>query len=170
MRRSPGKEVRMASSQMSFGLKIAALLWALPFAATPASAGLDKGSVTVDSAVVFLGVVPATQTRDYSSERVGDMVMGGRAASNVNNIHLVVALFDHGSGKRITDAQVRARFIGERGRRWSAALEPMTMNGAMSYGAYASMGGDNRASILIDVERPFGRSSKNLTARFEYSR
>jgi len=160
----------MTSSPMSYGLRIAALLSALPLAATPAYAGLDKGRVTVDSAIVYLGVVPATQTRDYSSERVGDMTMGGQAASNVNDIHLVVALFDHGSGKRITGAHVIARFIGERGRRWSAVLKPMTMNGAMSYGAYASMGGDNKASILIDVERPFGRNSKNLTARFEYSR
>ena len=160
----------MASSMMSLGLKIAALASTVPLAAMPAYAGLDKGSVTVDSAIVYLGVVPASQTRNYSSERVGDMAMGGRAASNVNDIHLVVALFDHGTGRRITDAQVSARFVGERGRRWSAMLKPMTMNGAMTYGAYSNMGGDNKASILIDVDRPFGRSSQNLTARFEYSR
>jgi hypothetical protein len=160
----------MASSTMSLGVKIAALIAALPLAATPATAGLDKGSVTVDSAIVFLGVVPATQTRDYSSERVGDMQMGGAAANDINSIHLVVALFDHGTRKRITDARVSARFVGERGRHWSTMLKPMTMNGAMTYGAYSNMGGDNKASILIDVERPFGRSTKNLTARFEYYR
>ena len=160
----------MASSPMSLGLKIAALALALPLVAMPAYAGLNKGKVTVDSATVYLGVVPAPQTQDYSSERVGDMTMGGRAANSINDIHLVVALFDHGTGKRITDARVSARFVGERGRRWSTMLKPMTMNGAMTYGAYSNMGGDNNASILIDVERPFGRSTKNLTARFEYSR
>ena len=159
----------MSSSHKSMVVRIAALAGALAIAATPAQAGLDKGRVAVDSAVVHLGVVPATQTRDYASERAGEMAMGGPAASNVNDIHLVVALFDHGTGKRITDAQVRARFIGERGRKWSAALKPMTMNGAMTYGAYSNMGGDNKASILIDVDRPFGRGSKHLTARFEYS-
>lgn len=143
---------------------------ALPVAAMPAHAGLDKGRVTVDSAIVYLGVVPATQTRDYSSEAVGDMAMGGSAANNPNNIHLVVALFDHGTGKRITDAQVSARFIGERGRHWSILLKPMTMNGVMTYGAYANLGSDNKASILIDVDRPFGSGNQNLTARFEYSR
>lgn len=160
----------MASSMTSLGLKIAALASALPLAAIPAHAGLEKGRITVDSAIVYLGVVPATHTRDYSSERVGEMAMGGRAANSVNSIHLVVALFDHGTGKRITNAQVSARFVGERGRRWSAMLKPMTMNGAMTYGAYSNMGGDTKASILIDVERPFGRGTKNLTARFEYSR
>jgi hypothetical protein len=160
----------MASPRRSFGLKIASLLSAALISATPAYAGLDKGWVTVDSAIVFLGVVPATQTRDYSSERVGDMTMGGAVANDVNSIHLVVALFDHGSRKRITDAQVSARFLGERGHRWSVMLKPMTMNGAMTYGAYSNLGGNNRASIFIDVERPFGSGTKNLTARFEYAR
>jgi hypothetical protein len=160
----------MASSIKSLGIKIAALSLTLPLAAMPADAGLNKGSVTVDSAIVFLGVVPATQTRDYSSERAGDMAMGGPAANDINSIHLVVALFDHGTRKRITDAQVSARFLGERGHRWSVMLKPMTMNGALTYGAYSNMGGNNSASIFIDIIRPFGRSSQNLTARFEYSR
>ncbi len=159
----------MASSSMSLGLKVAALVSVLPLAVMPAYAGLNKGSVTVDSAIVFLGVVPATQTRDYSSERVGDMKMGAAAANDINNIHLVVALFDHSTGKRITDAHVSARFLGERGHRWSVMLKPMTMNGAMTYGAYSNMGGDNEASIFIDVARPLGRGTRNLTARFEYS-
>lgn len=159
----------MASSSLSLGLKIAALVSTLPLAAMPAHAGLDKGSVAVDSTIVFLGVVPATQTRDYSSERVGDMQMGGAAANDINSIHLVVALFDHGTRKRITDAQVSARFVGERGRHWSVPLKPMTMNGAMTYGAYSNMGGNNNASIMIDVARPFGGRTQNLTARFEYS-
>lgn len=160
----------MASSSMRLGLKIAAFISTVGLAASPTYAGLEQGKVILSSTIVYLGVVPATQTRDYSSERVGDMAMGGAAASNANDIHLVVALFDHGTGKRITNAHVSARFIGERGRHWSTALKPMTMNGAMTYGAYSNMGRDNEASILIDVERPFGRSTQNLTARFEYSR
>lgn len=158
----------MASSQLSSRLKLAAAASALALAAMPAEAGLNKGSVTVDSAIVFLGVVPASQTRDYASERAGEMKMGGAAANDVNSIHLVVALFDQGSGRRITDARVSARFLGERGRRWSVRLLPMTMNGATTYGAYSNMGGNNKASIFIDVTRPTRRSSQNLTARFEY--
>ena len=159
----------MASSSVSLGLKLAIIIAAIPVATTPAHAGLDKGRVTVDSAIVYLGVVPAAQTRDYSAERAGDMAMGGAAANNVHNIHLTVAVFDHGTGGRISDAQVSARFIGERGRRWSAMLKPMTMNGAMTYGGYSNMGPDEKASILIDVVRPFGRGTQSLTARFEYS-
>lgn len=158
------------ASHGSFGPKIALLLGAALGSATPASAGLDKGSVTVDSTIVYLGVVPATQTAQFSSERAGDMKMGGAAASDINSIHLVVALFDHGTRTRIPNAQVNARFLGERGRRWSVMLNPMTMNGAMTYGAYSNMGGDNSASIFIDVTRPFGRGTQNLTARFEYDR
>lgn len=160
----------MASSPLSIGLKLIAAASALSLAPTPASAGLNKGSVIVDSAIVYLGVVPAAQTRDYSSERVGEMKMGGAAANNVNSVHLVVALFDRGTGKRITNAKVTARFLGERGRRWSLMLRPMTMNGAMTYGAYSNIGVNNEASIFIDVARPVGRTSQTSTARFEYSR
>ena len=160
----------MALSSISNSLKIAALIALVPVGAVPAYAGLNQGSVTVDSAIVFLGVVPATQARQYSSEAAGDMTMASATANDINSIHLVVALFDHGTRKRITDAQVSARFLGERGHRWSVMLKPMTMNGAMTYGAYSNMGGNNSASIFIDVVRPFGRSTQNLTARFEYSR
>lgn len=145
----------------------AALLWSLTQAA-PAGAGVDKPAVTVDSTIVYLGVVPATMTRG-STEPMGNRAMGGSAAINVHNIHLVVALFDRGTRKRITDAQVSARFLAERGRRWSVMLKPMMVNGAMTYGAYSNMGADEKASILIDLVRPFGRGTQNLTARFEYS-
>lgn len=131
----------MASSLLSVAVRIAALVSVASYVAVPAHAGLDKGKITVDSTIVYLGVVQAVQTRDYSAERFGDMAMGGAAANDINSIHLVVALFDHGTGKRITDAQVSARFLGERGRRWSVMLKPMTMNGAMTYGAYSNMGG-----------------------------
>lgn len=158
----------MASSgSLTFNVMAAAS--AMTFAAIPAQAGVDKAKVTVDSAIVYLGVVPASQTSDYSAERKGDMPMGGASAGSVHGIHLTVALFDQGTGRRITNALVSARFIGERGRRWSAMLKPMTMNGAMTYGAYSNMGADEKASILIDVVRPSGRSSRSLTARFEYS-
>ena len=151
-------------------LKLAAFLSAAAVAASPTYAGLEKGRVTVGSTIVYLGVVPATQTRDYSSEQVGDMAMGGASANSPNGIHLVVALFDHGTGQRITTAQVKARFIGERGRRWSTALKPMTMNRAMTYGAYSNMGGNNKASILIDVARRSAGRDQSMTARFEYNR
>lgn len=159
----------MASSPVSLGLRIAILVTAVSVAAMPAYAGLDKGKVTVDSAIVYLGVVPAVQTRNYSAEHTGDMAMGGAAANDINNIHLVVALFDHLTGKRITNAQVSARFLGERGRRWSVMLKPMTVNGLKTYGGYSNMGADIETSIFIDVVRPFGSRAQKLTARFEYS-
>lgn len=158
------------ASRKSVGPKTAVLFSAALFCATPAYAGLNKGSVTVDSTIVYLGVVPATQTGDYSSERPGEMQMGGPAAADVNGIHLVVALFDHGTRKRVTDARVSARFLGERGHRWSVVLSPMTMNGALTYGAYSNIGANNKASIFIDVDRPFGPRTQNVTARFEYER
>lgn len=145
----------------------AALMWSISQTA-PAQAGVDKSAVTVDSTIIYLGVVPAAMTRG-SADPMGGGAMGGPAVNNIHNIHLVVALFDHGTRKRITDANVSARFVGERGRRWSAVLKPMIVNGAASWGAYSNMGADEKASILIDVVRPFGSGTQTLTARFEYS-
>jgi hypothetical protein len=119
---------------------------------------------------VYLGVVPASQARDYYSERAGEMQMGSVSARDVNTIHLVVALFDRGTRKRVTNARVSARFVSDRGRRWSLILQPMTMNGALTYGGYFNLGGNNETSILIDVARPAGSKVQNSTARFEYSR
>jgi len=158
----------MASSRKAIGLKIAALLAVALVVATPAYAGLDKGAATVDSTIVYLGVIPAAATGN-STDRMGDAAMGGRAAANLHNIHLVVALFDRGTGKRITDAHLNARFLGERGRRWSLMLRPMVVDGRTSWGGYANLGADENASIFIDVVRPFGRGSQKLSARFEYS-
>lgn len=150
-----------------FAAIAAVFLWSLTQAA-PAAAGVDRAAVTVDSTIVYLGVVPAAITRG-SADQMGGGAMGGAAANNIHTIHLVVALFDHGTRKRITDAQVSARFLAERGRRWSVMLKPMTVNGAMTYGAYSNMGTDEKVSIFIDFVRPFGRGTQNLTARFEYS-
>jgi len=47
-------------------------------------------------------------------------------------------------------------------------LKPIMMNGAMTHGAYSNLAGNNKASIFIDVARPFGGRTRNLTARFEY--
>jgi hypothetical protein len=159
----------MASSPVSRAVRLIAAASALSLATNPLSAGLNKGSVTVDWATVYLGVVPAEQARDYASEGAGEMQMASATANAAGSVHLVVALFDHGSGKRITDARVKARFLGERGRRWSVMLEPMTMNGAMSYGAYSTLGGNKKTSIFIDVARPLAGRTQTMTARFEYT-
>ncbi|MGL1549016.1 hypothetical protein ACSTJL_23665, partial [Vibrio parahaemolyticus] len=51
--------------------------------------------------------------------------------------HLVVALFDAKTGTRITDARIRAG-VGNRSYNHEPdkTLEPMEINGAMSYGNF----------------------------------
>ncbi|MFP5330310.1 MAG: hypothetical protein ACLGHC_09295 [Alphaproteobacteria bacterium] len=159
----------MTPSRLSNGLPIAAAL-VLALAPAPAFAGVNKAHATAGPTIVYLGVVPAAHAREYASERVGEMRMSGVSPRDVNTIHVVVALFDRGTGKRVTNAKVSARFVSERGRRWSVMLEPMTMNGALTYGGYFNLGGNNETSILIDVARPAGGKIQNSTARFEYSR
>jgi len=159
----------MTRSRLSNGFAIAAAL-VLAVSPAPAFAGVNKASATAGPTIVYLGVVPAALTREHSSEQVGEMRMGEVSPRDVNTIHIVVALFDRGTGMRVSNARVNARFVSERGRRWSVMLEPMTMNGALTYGGYSNLDGDNETSILMDVARPAGGKIKSSTARFEYSR
>ncbi|OYZ23670.1 MAG: hypothetical protein B7Y23_09955 [Sulfurovum sp. 16-42-52] len=55
----------------------------------------------VDGMSIYLGVIPAQLTQKYSS-------MHGGVTSNEHSYHIVIALFDSKSGKRITNARVKA--------------------------------------------------------------
>lgn len=152
----------------SFRTVAAALLAASTamLAAGPAGAGVANPVQRADSSIIYFGVVPAGLTRNHPGERPGTLMHGGVRTNSVHDIHVMVAAFDRASGARITNASVTARFIGERGRRWSLTLQPMTINRALTYGGYTSMGVDENASILVDVVRP-NRKHKD-TVRFEY--
>jgi len=132
----------------------------------PAEAGVANGVKRVDSTIIYLGVVPAALTRNHPGDRPGTLMHGQRPDNSIHNIHVMAAVFDHG-GARITNARVEARFVGERGRRWSLRLQPMTVNGALTYGGYTSMEADMNATIFIDVMRS-GRGNM-LTASFDYT-
>ena len=144
----------------------AALMAVSAVAATPAEAGVTKAVQTADSITVYLGVVPAALTRNHPGDRAGTVMHGGNPSRGIHNIHVMAALFDRASGARITDARVQARLLGERGRRWSVELKPMTVNGALTYGGYTSMEADMNATITVVVARPGRR--RPSTARFDY--
>lgn len=150
-----------------FPLFAAALMAVSAVAATPAEAGVAKAVQTVDSTTVYLGVVPAALTRDHPGDRPGTIMHGKRPSNSIHNIHVMAAVFDRATGARITNARVQARLLGERGRRWSVELKPMTVNGALTYGGYTSMEADMNATITVVIARP-GRRIPSI-ARFDYT-
>ena len=154
----------------SFGATPGALLLAAAIgAAAPAGAGVVNAARTIDSTIVYLGIVPAALTRNHPGDVTGTVMHGGTTNRSIHNVHVMVAVFDRATGARIGNARVRARFLGDRGRKWSLQLQPMTVNAALTYGGYTNLGADEAPIVYIDVERPVARKARTVTARFEYA-
>ena len=140
----------------------------LAFAA-PAAAGVVDGVRTVDGLTVYLGAVPAAVIRGHAPGHTERTMHDGPARSGMHDVHLLVAVFNSASGKRIGNVAVTARIHGD-GRNLAAVrLTPMTVNGALTYGGYASIGLLDDIMISIDIKRP-GRTPRTstVTAQFEY--
>ena len=153
----------------SFGAAPRTLLLAAAIGvAAPADAVVRNGVQTVDSTVVYLGIVPAALTRNHPGDVRGTLMHGGTPDRSIHNVHVMVAVFDRATTARISNATVRARFLGGRGRKWSVRLQPMTVNGALTYGGYTNLGADEEPSVSIDVVRQFAGKPRMVTARFEY--
>jgi len=87
---------------------------------------------------------------------------------STHRYHVLIALFDSKSGKRITDARVTATVsipgVAEKKQR----LRPMHMEGAMNYGAYFLLPSPGQYNILLDIRRPGAKRS--IRASFIYTR
>ena len=134
-----------------------------------ASAGVVNGVQTVDDLTIYLGVVPAAVTRGHAPQHPERSMHGGVARPGLHDVHLLVAVFSRPTGERVTDAAVTARLHGTGSNRWTVPLTPMTINGALTFGGYTSLGTEEALMISVDVTRP-GRSrgTRTKTAQFRY--
>lgn len=144
----------------------ALLVLASPIA--PATAGVRQSSRTVDDLTVYLGIVPAAITRGHRTEHAGEAGAGASLRS-IHDIHVIAAVFSKNTGERVRNVSVSARFQGERGPAWNVPLRPMTVNGALTYGGFTSMGMNMNATVSIIVQRPSRtRRPRATVALFEY--
>lgn len=148
------------------GIFLAALLGSI---ASPAGAGVVNGIQTVDDLTVYLGVVPAAVTRGHAPQHEERTMHGGVARPGLHDVHLMVAVFSRPTGERLTNAVVTARLHGTGNNRWTLPLSAMTINGALTFGGYTSLGTEENLMISVDVTRP-GRSPgfRTKTAQFRY--
>ena len=137
--------------------------------ALPAAAGVLNGVQTVDDLTIYLGVVPAAVTRGHALEHPERSMHGGIARPGLHDIHLMVAVFSRPTGQRVTNATVTARLHGTGNNRWTVPLRPMTINGALTYGGYTSLGVEERVMISVDVTRADrSAGTRTKTAQFRY--
>ena len=137
--------------------RIAALLMILGVAgvlgcAQSASAADDQFYKTVDGIAVYIGVLPAEMIKGHPSGHPEATMHGGLPAGQ-HEYHLVVAIFDSSSGQRISDASVKA-WVSERGVGGNElVLEPMQIEGTVTYGGFVSFPSTAQYVVHLDIAR-----------------
>ena len=138
---------------------------ALALAAAASSAnGIDQ-HLLVNGMDIYYGVVPAEVVESHPKKHAeADMHDKSRLSGGTH--HLVVTLYDNKTAQRISDAKVDAGVIPLGLAHQQKPLEPMQINGTMSYGNYFNMIGGGPFRIDLQITRP-GRKG-TTKAEFEY--
>ena len=159
--------VEQARMQLQRVLGVAIVVSAISAFGCGQGSQLPRYSQTVDDMTIDLGVMPAELVQGHST-KMGDSkaLHGGTPAYRASH-HIVVALFDSTTGARITDARIRARVADRSDNhepdRW---LEPMQIDGTMTYGNFFLIQGAGEWRIHLEINRP-GRS-RPTEADFAY--
>jgi len=114
---------------------------------------------------VYYGLMPSALVGAHPASHPEASMHGG-VPDNRYSYHLIVALFDHATQKRIPDARVMASVeelgLGETRRR----LEPMRIGDTISYGAYFNLSGSSPYRVRLKVNRA-GRHD-TMSGQFQY--
>ncbi|MGH6954667.1 MAG: hypothetical protein ACREGL_10815 [Alphaproteobacteria bacterium] len=131
----------------------------------PATAADPAQHRIADGIAVYLGVLPAEMIQGHGKAHAESGMHGGpRAGEHV--YHVMVALFESDTGKRILDAEVKAR-VSELGLAGSEMpLEPMSIAGTVTYGNYFDLSGRAMYRIAVEIRRPGAK--RPVKAEFTY--
>lgn len=146
------------SSTAFLGVLFALVSWA-------SLAGENGQQKTVDGVSVYMGVLPAEMLLGHPKGH-HEREMHGGVPAGTNRYHVVVALFDAASGRRVTEAQVKigGASIGMAASRKKA--EPMLVNNVTTYGTYITLPGPGPYKIQVEIRRP--GSDKVLEVEFDF--
>lgn len=145
---------------MRFGLLAALLSVAL---SVPAA---ERGyRQVVDGVAIYFGIMPAQLVRGHPPEHPEGQMHGG---APVGENHIMVALFEEKTGKRLDGAAVIATITGPDRFKAEKKLEPMIVAGSMSYGNYFYMPGPGPYRIKLTIRLP--RMHEEIHATFTWAR
>ncbi|HVN36107.1 MAG TPA: c-type cytochrome [Casimicrobiaceae bacterium] len=120
----------------------------------------------VDGTAVYFGAIPADAIRrnakEYPEKTYGVAPMGP------DQYYVTIAVYDARSGKRIPDADVRARISTASSAGPEKALEPVSTAELRTYGNYFAMGGSGPYEIAVHIRRP--GAANTIEAKFAYER
>ena len=137
--------------------------------ASEASAAVLDSPQTEGAFTVYLGVVPAAVTRGHVPTHVEAEMHGGPPQQGRHAVHLVAAVFYKTSGKRVETVEVTARISSNGTEIGVIPLKKMSINGALTYGGYATLTTATNYQIRIDVlRRQRTRMQHPTTVGFTY--
>lgn len=122
------------------------------FALLSGIAGAQGGDPNVRHAGgmdIYFGVMAAETVQHRGAGHV-EMTMHAKAELQPYAKHVMIALFDSASGARISDARVLLKVAGGP----AVVLEPMPINGAMSYGNYMALPDRGANDVRVEIVRP----------------
>lgn len=135
-------------------LAVLALLLALPAAYAEV---LDQ-PLRKDGLVIYYGVLPAELVAPRDLDVPGTHMTPSRARG-AGAHHLVIALFEEATGKRLSQATVRARVEPLGGAAEEKTLEPMQIAGTVTFGNFFRMDADMPYVIHLRIRRSDGASA-----------
>jgi hypothetical protein len=125
-------------------------LWCLALAAFNVPASTHE--LAVDGIQVEFGVVGAEQLRGYARDSV-EGSMHGSVPKGDGYYHANVSLFDAATHAPIVNARVEAEMVQAGFAAVKKPLEPMTVNGRMSYGNYFRVMGRSAYEITVRIRK-----------------
>ncbi len=131
--------------------------------ADAAGDGLHQSAFGVEA---YVGVVAAAITKGHEPTQPEGPMHGG-VPRRGHQYHLVAAVFDAKTDERISDAAVTARVSGLGLAGPEKGLEPMTIAGTVSYGAYFDLPGPDLYTIVLTIKRP-GAAVQPILLKFTY--
>lgn len=121
----------------------------------------QSASRTANGIIAYLGLLPSEIVGQSSKGHVAETAHGG-ARSRKGSYHVVIALFDAQTNRRIEDARVKAQ-VAEFGLGGTEKeLEPMNIAGVTTYGNYFNLRSPGVYRITVTVRRD------GKTARFQF--
>lgn len=119
----------------------------------PATADTGSDSKTVDNVLIYMGLLPAEMIRGHPPSHAESTMHGGAPAGK-REYHVVIALFDATTGKRISGADIRARVAEISLSGQEKKLDPMEIAGTETYGNYFLMAGNGPFRIDLTIRVP----------------
>lgn len=144
----------------------------LAAALSRAASAQDNGkgnSMIVEGVLAYFGVLPAAVVRGHPESHAEGSMHGG-SPEGQHQYHLILALFDAASGKRIESAQVSVSImgLGHVGATW-LNLEPMTIADSVTWGIFVRLAGPDLYDLVFKVLLPERKTAISFPFRYSHS-